>query len=550
MGVRLQHVASGPRNGGRPVKRVYGAKIYKPNVTPSAKEGGKPSYRIRWKLPGRDTPFSATFDTETELNSFAAELVTAKNRGEAFDLDTGLPVSMLAPEATAEVEHEEPPSLAFFALAQDYAAMKWPDLSAKSREAVAQTLTALTVALVSNLPKHPDEDVLWKALSTYAFVPSLWPDNKRSRRIPRSPHFGVELPADQKAALDWIEKASLPTAELEKTKVARLAIDQLKATRDGRKAADSYFTRRRGIFVNFIGYAIEREELDVNPLTKLREKAPKKSGPIDRSVAFNPAQGDEMLTAISYVGSYGRARGRRLVVFFAMLFYAFMRPEEALNVHDYECTLPESNNEWGNIRLSETKPTAGKRWTNSGEIHDTRGLKGRSDTAVRNVPIPPVLVAIIRAHIAEFGTATDGRLVTNERGGIPVASTYTRVWREARPFAFTPAQISAGFAKNPYSGRHAGFSMLLNSGVDVMDAAERGGNSPEVIQRVYGHRTDGRDQINNRKVDAFLSEHAPWFSSGSNRPSEQGLAQENGSDRSEDRSDTPQTQNGSRPDTQ
>lgn len=385
--------------------------------------------------------------------------------------------------------------------------------------------------------------MLWKALSTYAFVPALWPDDKRPRRIPRSPHFGAKLPADQKAALDWIERASLATAELGKTKVARLAVDQLKATRDGRKAADSYYTRRRGIFVNFIGYAIEREELDVNPLANSERRRRKKPGPIDRSVAFNPAQGAEMVTAISYVGSYERARGRRLVVFFAMLFYAYVRPEEALNVRDYECTLPEDVNAWGNIRLSETKPTAGKRWTDSGKIHDTRGLKGRPDTAVRNVPIPPVLVAIIKAHIAEFGVADDGRLVTNERGGIPVASTYTRVWREARPFAFTPAQINAGFAATPYSGRHAGFSMMLNSGVDVMDAAERGGNSAEVIQRVYGHRTDGRDQINNRKIDAFLSEHAPWFSSGPDRPSASGHAQEIGAGASEDRSDTPQTQN-------
>ena len=33
--------------------------------------------------------------------------------------------------------------------------------------------------------------------------------------------------------------------------------------------------------------------------------------------------------------------------------------------------------------------------------------------------------------IAEFGTAPEGRIVTNDRGCIPVASTYTRVWREA-----------------------------------------------------------------------------------------------------------------------
>ena len=48
---------------------------------------------------------------------------------------------------------------------------------------------------------------------------------------------------------------------------------------------------------------------------------------------------------------------------------------------------------------------------------------------------------------------------------------------------------------------------MLNAGVDALDIAERAGNSAEVIHRVYGHRTAGRDQINNGKVDAFLKEH-------------------------------------------
>ena len=128
---------------------------------------------------------------------------------------------------------------------------------------------------------------------------------------------------------------------------SRLALDQLKVTRKGRKAAKTYFRRRRSVLVNLIGYAIASDELDANPLLKLNEKAPKTSTAIDRSIVFNPAQAAEMLAAISYVGSYRRARGRRLVVFFAMLFYAMLRPEEALNVHDYECVLPEDPNVWG-----------------------------------------------------------------------------------------------------------------------------------------------------------------------------------------------------------
>lgn len=87
-----------------------------------------------------------------------------------------------------------------------------------------------------------------------------------------------------------------------------------------------------------------------------------------------------------------------------------------------------------------TKPTAGKRWTDTGEIHDNRGLKGRDDSEVRAVPIPPILVDIILAHIEEFGVADDGRIVTNERGGAPVSSTLSRALRPPTPVGTLPCQ--------------------------------------------------------------------------------------------------------------
>lgn len=52
----------------------------------------------------------------------------------------------------------------------------------------------------------------------------------------------------------------------------------------------------------------------------------------------------------------------------------------------------------------------GKRWTDSGETHDDRGLKNRPMEGVRPVPI-------LRDHIDTFGVADDGRLLANERRG-------------------------------------------------------------------------------------------------------------------------------------
>ena len=60
----------------------------------------------------------------------------------------------------------------------------------------------------------------------------------------------------------------------------------------------------------------------------------------------------------------------------------------------------------------------GKRWTDSGETHDDRGLKNRPVEEVRPVPIPPHLVAILRDHIDTFGVTDEGQLARDAQGEI------------------------------------------------------------------------------------------------------------------------------------
>lgn len=121
----------------------------------------------------------------------------------------------------------------------------------------------------------------------------------------------------------------------------------------------------------------------------------------DRRVVVNAWQAGELLASVTYVGGCERASGRRLRAFFGCLYYAAMCPGEALGLRLSDRTLPKKG--WGRIDLAETRPTAGKAWTDSGEAHDRRGLKQRADGEVRIVPIPPPLVRMLQEHIKEFG---------------------------------------------------------------------------------------------------------------------------------------------------
>jgi integrase len=207
------------------------------------------------------------------------------------------------------------------------------------------------------------------------------------------------------------------------------------------------------------------------------------------------------------VGGYERASGRRLRAFFGCLYYAAMRPGEALGLRRSDCTLPAKG--WGRIELAETRPTAGKAWTDSGEAHDRRGLKQRGAGEVRIVPIPPPLVRMLREHLDDFGAAKDGRLFASERGNVVSASSYSRVWKQTRALALLPQQVSSVLVLRPYDLRHAGVSQWLNSGVPAPEVAARAGHSVDVLLKIYAKCIDGQEDEMNDRIMQGLGEEEP-----------------------------------------
>src|SRR5262249_5142564 len=148
---------------------------------------------------------------------------------------------------------------------------------------------------------------------------------------------------------------------------------------------------------NLLQYAVELEILEANPIDRLKVTAKRTRAviAIDVRVVVNPSQAAGLLVAVSYVGrrGIGGTRGERLVAFFGCLYFAGLRPEEALGLVESDCVLPVTG--WGTITLDVVKPAAGRRWTDSGEVHDDRGLKHRDERETRRVPIPPELVLLL-----------------------------------------------------------------------------------------------------------------------------------------------------------
>jgi integrase len=184
-------------------------------------------------------------------------------------------------------------------------------------------------------------------------------------------------------------------------------------------------------------YAIELRLLDSNPIRALKWTAPKVSSQVDRRSVVNPQQARGLLEAVRVQ----QPSGSRLVAFFAVMYYAGLRPEEAINLSADDVILPiegpkedhrepldthDDDDEWGELHLRTATPDAGSDWTDDGRQRERRQLKHRAEGESRAVPTHPELTRLLRDHLAQFGTAPDGRLFSGVRGGELPTITYRR----------------------------------------------------------------------------------------------------------------------------
>jgi integrase len=434
------------------------------------------TYKVRW-LVGQKA-FKQPFRTKALAESFRAELMSAARRGEAFEVDTGRPLSMR--RISKDVD--------WYRFACDYMDMKWPTAAATYRRSISEALTAITVALLEQGRGKPEGVVVRSALHRWAF-------NTHRRGDPGQP-------PEVSDALRWIESHTKPISQLSDPAVVRSVLAAIGTRVDGSAAAPSVVSKRRRVFFNALEYAVERGLIPVNPLPAVKWKQPPSSGAVDKRSVVNPIQARTLLRAVGEV----RRSGARLVAFFGLMYFSALRPEEAANIRGYNLALPAEG--WGELHIDEATPYAGTAWTNDGNQRDRRQLKNRARGESRTVPCPPELTAMLHTHLREFGTDAQGRLFPGERASELPKLTYMRVWRAARLAVFSTEVQKSPLARTPYDLRHACVSTWLNGGVPATQVAEWAGHSVEVLFKVYAKCLDGHDEVARCRVQEALG-HGP-----------------------------------------
>ncbi|MCP2325662.1 integrase [Hamadaea flava] len=308
----------------------------------------------------------------------------------------------------------------------------------------------------------------------------------------------------------WLAAYTVKLDALADAVVVRSALDLLKLKADQKTpAAPATVARKRAVFSGALKYGVELKHLASHPMSDVSWTAPAVAEEIDRRVVVNPPQARRLLGAVREIAP-------ELEAFFGSMYYAALRPEEALHLANEEYERPRLAGAWGWLHLTGATVTVGKDWGDADSTQEERGLKHRSAKATRSVPVCPELVALLDAHVETYGVAPNGRLFVTRRGpggryvptaGQPIPNnTYTSVWRRVRQAVLTTVEQRSPLAKVPYHLRHAAVSLWLNAGVSAPQVAEWAGHSVNVLMRVYAKCIYGQEAAARLRIEAALAQ--------------------------------------------
>ncbi|MGQ0618259.1 MAG: tyrosine-type recombinase/integrase [Acidimicrobiia bacterium] len=255
----------------------------------------------------------------------------------------------------------------------------------------------------------------------------------------RPEHAGC---ADDYLFEGWLAEWSLPLADLDRPTLAE--VDRLLGIGDsGQQLAAASSGRFRKVARSCIRRAVELDVLASDPWPpapkgRARRKAARTKRRIDVRSLPDPAT---MARAIEAMASHQPA-SHTYQLMTAVMYYGGLRPSEVVMLRPRALHLPAEG--WGRIDVREADIS-----------YD---VSGEPKTGERSVPIPPVLVAMLRRWLETHEFASDELIFRSRTGRRPAPSNWARTWQRALSRIGHPSL-------RVYDCRHAAATTWLGAGV-------------------------------------------------------------------------------------
>ena len=420
-------------------------------------------FRLKWTIDGRHK--SRTFKTLGEAQKFKTRLEQSVEDGALFDHYTGLPEQW-----TAQLK-------GFAEVASEYSATKWLEWSAASRSSFCDAASVVIYQLL--LPKFKDQTDRALALKV---IRNLILNQNSIKATDQE----LEL---KKAILANTYRLKEITPEL-----VSKTINLISHKIDGSIASTETQRRRKQSFGAIMDYAFRHNYIKENSFKRVKSKSLSALVSIDPVKALNPSECRVYCQLLRNRAKIKRGYFMEAADFLEIIWLAGLRPSEVAGLQAKHIHL-FTDKRTSYIKVSQAAVSVIKGYANDKSSLDVKGLKARSAKTFRNVPILAELYPTIE------------RLLEGKK---PDDFLFTAPYDSKRPVKTD--LINDYFRKvcktshTPYDLRHTNASILIYSGLNIIEVANRLGNSIEVCQKVYLHMINRIEEISVAKENDFLSQ--------------------------------------------
>jgi integrase len=430
------------------VRPMQAVKIYAVQDRRSTTQAKLP-WVVRYTIDGRHR--SKSFRTRIEADRYRGRLLQAVQDGSGFDEVSGEPDTWQTPLADLRV-HE---------WARRWLGEQWQEWQPRTRTSAAEALARfVTLALSGNaVPPEGLRIYLYTAL-----VPSS--------------DAGWDITMER-----WMGRHGLTLGELDREQIADID-RKLALMLDGSQMAVNTANRirivaRACIQAAIAAGAVSADVCSQRSKSRARRKVARTKRRVDIRTLPSPAV---MAAAIDAIVT--RQPGSKTYrVTTAVAYHAGLRPSEVVMLRVRSLNLPAEG--WGRVDVTEADISFDE--------------PGEPKTGPRAVPIPPVLVSILREWIDDNGLVAPERLLFRTRNDtMPSGSNWARAWHRAlESIGQPPLRV--------YDCRHAAATTWLRAGMPLAETARRLGHSVETLVSTYVGALDDEQHIANQRLDTYLN---------------------------------------------
>ena len=442
----------------RPVQDVRIWSVQDRRSNPNARS----PWVVRWAVDGK--AHSLAFRTRALADRYRSRLLVAFHDGERFDRQTGEPEAWRPPAEDMPV----------YVWARAWVLEQWQEWAPRTRRSNIEALSRFLPLVCS--PGAPGPPV------------GLRPHLQRSLRPDGAPDAANE-------SEKWLSRWGVTLGDLNRSLLADVE-RRLSLGDAGQPLAMATAGRYRKVAHSCVRRAVELDMLSSDPWPpapkgRNRRKARRKRQSVDVRVLPGP---ETIVAVIDAIRSH-QPGSCMYQVMTAIAYYAGLRPSEVVMLRPRALRLPASG--WGSIEVVEADID-----------YDEPGEPKTDD---RSVPIPPRLVELLRAWIAEHGLGNDDLLFRTRNDRRPAPSNWSRaLTRALQTVGHRPLRV--------YDLRHAAATRWLRAGVPLGEVARRLGHSVETLVSTYVGALQGDDVEARKRVDVAEGAARAWMAAEANRP--------------------------------